>query len=96
MSILDYIYPELTIVVVLLWVLGKMIKGTERIKDKYIPLILGGVGVLVATAYVIGSNDLSGGKAWLNAVLSGVVQGVLCAGLAVYGNEIVSQLRKKE
>lgn len=96
MGIIDFVKPELMALVVMLWVVGKMIKGIDAIKDKYIPLILGGVGVIIATAYVVGISALSDDQALLSALLSGVVQGILCAGLAVYGNEIVAQLKKKE
>ena len=63
-------------------IIGSIIKRTEKIKDKWIPLILLPVGIAGALAL--------GG---LNA--GSVVQGVLVTGAAVYGNQLVKQLKKE-
>ena len=41
----EYIKPELIIVAIVLYFIGIGIKNTEFIKDKYIPIILGIIGV---------------------------------------------------
>lgn len=92
MDITNYIMPELLLIVPVLWVVGKLLKEADFIRDKLIPLILGGVGILLAVCWVVGAtNHFS-----VTAVFTAVTQGILCAGVAVYGNQIFKQLRKKE
>lgn len=92
MNIIDYIRPELLLIVPVLWVLGKLLKEAAFIRDKFIPLILGGVGILLAVCWVGGSAEPFGVTGFFTAV----TQGILCAGVAVYGNQIVKQVRKDD
>ena len=46
MDIMSYVRPELLVVVVVLYFLGMWLKQAAFIKNKYIPLILGIVGIL--------------------------------------------------
>lgn len=46
--ILNYVKPELVILAVALYLLGIALKKTELIKDKYIPLVLGVFGIVLA------------------------------------------------
>ena len=55
----EYIKPELTILVFMLYGLGMIVKNTELIKDKYIPLTLTVVSVLLSSLYVIGASGFS-------------------------------------
>lgn len=61
-------------------ILGALIKGIEKIPDKYIPLILLVFGVLGAFGIIGFSVDAA-------------IQGVLITGVAVYGNQLVKQLK---
>ena len=83
MEILKYITENALILIPVLLILGRIIKGIEAIPDKYIPLILLPFGILGAMAL--------GG--W---TVDSAVQGVLVTGAAVYGNQIYKQLRKDE
>ena len=47
----EYIKPELLVVAVVLYFIGIGIKNTELIKDKYIPVILGTLGVIISAIY---------------------------------------------
>ena len=69
------------ILIPVLLVIGKIIKNTEKIKDKWIPLILLPLGV--AGAMALGGLSVDS-----------AVQGVLVTGAAVYGNQIVKQMSK--
>lgn len=82
MDILAYIVDRALILIPVLNILGMILKNTEKIPDKFIPLILLVFGILGAVA-------LSGFSA------DSVVQGVLVTGAAVYGNQIVKQLKKE-
>ncbi|MBR5191175.1 MAG: phage holin family protein [Clostridia bacterium] len=78
----EYIVENALVLVPVLNVIGMIIKNTEKIPDKYIPLILLFFGVL-GTIAILGLTPHS------------VVQGVLVTGAAVYGNQIVKQLKKE-
>lgn len=81
MEALTYILEKGLILIPALNILGALIKGMEKIPDKYIPLILLVFGVLGA----FGLMGLS---------VDAAVQGVLITGTAVYGNQIVKQLKQ--
>ncbi len=81
MEALTYILEKGLILIPALNILGALIKGMEKIPDKYIPLILLVFGVLGA----FGLMGLS---------VDAAVQGVLITGAAVYGNQIVKQLKQ--
>lgn len=78
----EYIVENALVLIPVLNVIGMIIKNTEKIPDKYIPLILLFFGV-VGTIAILGLSPHS------------VVQGVLVTGTAVYGNQIVKQLKSK-
>ena len=61
----------------------------SKLKDNYIPIILGVVGVVVGVAYCGIFEGWS-----VEGILSGIVQGVLMAGCSVYVNQIIKQLLK--
>ena len=83
-----YIQPELLVVVAVLYFLGMGLK-TSKIADKYIPVILGIAGIAMATLYVIASVGFSA-----MAVFTGITQGIICAGVAVYINQLIVQSKK--
>ena len=85
----NYIKPELLILVPVLYVVAMIIKNTEVIKDKYIPAILGVVGIVLSILYVIANEGLS-----LMGVFTAITQGVLVAGTCVYANQILVQSKK--
>lgn len=89
MNIEMYVKPELLIVAVVLYVLGLMIKQTKKVKDKYIPIILGVIGILVCFVYVFAIEPFS-----LMGVFTALTQGVLVAGVAVYVNQVIKQSTK--
>ena len=90
MTILDYIRPELLLIIPVLWVLGKILKEASFLRDKWIPLILGGAGILLAVCWVAGSAEPLG----VIGLFTAVTQGILCAGAAVYGHQLVKQAGK--
>lgn len=52
-QIMNYVKPELLIVAVVLYFIGMGIKKSEIIPDKYIPAILGALGILICGIYVV-------------------------------------------
>ena len=78
---IKFITENALLLIPVLNIIGMIIKGTEKIPDKYIPLILLGFGILGSVA-ILGISPES------------VVQGILVTGTAVYGNQVVKQLKK--
>lgn len=91
MSFAEYIKPELLILVPVLYIVGAMIKDSHTINDRFIPAILGGVGVFLSLLYVIGSSEFSA-----TGIFTAITQGILIAGAAVYTHEFITQLRKND
>jgi phosphoglycerol transferase MdoB-like AlkP superfamily enzyme len=85
----EYITPELLILIPCLYIIGLMIKEIEIISNKYIPLILTGVSLVLTSLYVIGV----GGFSAIN-IFSAIVQSILCVACAVYADQIKKQFRK--
>jgi hypothetical protein len=94
--IIEYINPELLVLVPFLYVLGMFLKDSKKIPDNLIPAILGGAGVATAVVWVLASTIPVGAAAVALAVVTAVVQGILCAGAAVYTNQLVKQGAKEE
>lgn len=90
MTFVEYIRPELLILVPVLYVLGAIIKDSATIQNRWIPAILGGVGIALSLLYVLGTGDFSA-----TGVFTAITQGILVAGAAVYTNELIVQLIKK-
>lgn len=83
MNILNYITEHALILIPVLLIIGQIIKNIDKIPDKWIPVILLPVGI-------VGAMALGG---W---TVESIIQGVLVAGAAVYGNQIVKQMKKDE
>jgi hypothetical protein len=83
MEFLNYITENALILIPVLIIIGQIIKGIEAIANKWIPLILLPLGI-------VGAMALSG---W---TVDGAVQGVLITGAAVYGDQLVKQLKTAE
>ena len=96
MQIKDYVKPELLVVAVVLYFVGAWLKQSETVKDKYIPLILGGVGILVCGIYVFATCSYNTAQDIAMAVFTSMTQGVLVAGLSTYVNQLIKQLEKDE
>lgn len=92
----EYIKPELLILTVVLYFVGIGIKNTELIKDKYIPIILGVVGVLISGIYIVATSTINGYQEVLTVIFTSIVQGILVAGASVYINQVIKQSNKEE
>lgn len=92
----EYIKPELLVVAVVLYFVGIGLKKSELIKDKYIPIILGVIGIIVSAIYIIATTSIVGYQEVLIVIFTAIVQGILVAGASVYINQLVKQVRKEE
>lgn len=95
-QIVNYVKPELMVVAVVLYFIGIGLKKAQAVKDKYIPLILGGVGIILCAIWVLATSPLVTGQDIAMAVFTAVVQGILVAGLSTYINQVVKQSGKTE
>jgi len=81
MDFINYITENALILIPVLYIIGMILKGIERIKDKYIPLILLPIGIGIAMA-LMGIN------------INAIIQGILVVGVSVYTNQLVKQINK--
>ena len=79
----DYILDNALILIPAIYVIGAILKGTELIKDKYIPVILLPIGIVLGMLIV-------------GFTVNGFIQGILVTGVAVYANQLVKQALKEE
>lgn len=82
MNIMDFITEQALILVPALYVLGMILKNTEKIKDWTIPwiLLVCGIGSCIA---IMGVN------------IQAILQGILVAGVAVFGDQLLKQTTEK-
>lgn len=96
MDIMSYVRPELLVVAVVLYFLGMWLKQADFIKDKYIPLVLGIVGIFVCGIYVVSVAAFATVQDILSVIFAAITQGILVAGLSNYVNQIIKQIGKEE
>lgn len=82
MDFLKYITERMLILIPALYIIGMIIKGTDKIKNKYIPVILLPLGI--AGAIGIGGVNVDS-----------IIQGILITGVTVYGNQLITQYKKE-
>lgn len=95
-QIMNYVKPELIVVAVVLYFIGMGFKKAETVPDKYIPLILGGIGIALCAIWVLATCPLDSGQNIAMAIFTAIIQGILVAGLSTYVNQIVKQSQKTE
>ena len=81
MEFMNFILENALIFIPVIYILGSMLKGTEHIQDKYIPIILLPIGIALSV-FSMGLSARS------------IIQGVLVVGAAVYANQVNKQLAK--
>ena len=92
----NYIKPELMIVAIVLYFLGMWFKQAAFLKDKYIPLVLGVLGIFICGLCVASVHQFEDAQAAFSGIFAAVTQGILVAGLSTYVNQIIKQLNKNE
>ncbi len=89
----EFIKPELFVLVPVMYILGLGLRQVN-LDNKWIPLILGAVGVMLSLLYIFGTSNINGGGDTAMAIFTSVTQGVLCAGGSVYIDQIIKQVNK--
>ena len=95
MDLNEFIKPELLILIPVLYVVGIGLKKS-KLSDTLIPLILGGIAIVLSAAWVIATSNISTLKDAAYAFFISVTQGILSAGASVYVNQLYVQSKKKD
>ena len=95
MNFEEFIKPELLVLIPVLYLVGIGLKKS-KIPDHFIPIILGGISVLLSAAWVIATSDISTLQDVAFAMFVSVTQGILSAGASVYFNQLYIQSKKKD
>lgn len=90
----EYIKSELLVLVPVLYMIGLGLKKS-KMKDKWIPLVLGAVGVVLSAVWVVATSQITNAQEIAAAIFTSVTQGILVAGASVYANQIYVQAQKK-
>ncbi len=91
----SYLKTEFLILVPVLYFIGIGLKKS-KLPDKWIPLMLGVLAVMLSAIWVIATTDISNLQEAALAIFTAVTQGVLAAGMSVYANQLYIQARKEE
>lgn len=83
MDFSKYLVENAYVLIPVLYILGNILKDLKFIADKYIPILLLALGILLACC-------------WLGFDISAVIQGILITGITVYSNQVVKQILKNE
>ena len=91
----EFIKPELLILIPVLYLIGIGIKKSE-VKDKFIPLLLGTIAIILSGLYVFATSEIAGSKEIAMAIFVALTQGILTAGTSVYFDQLYKQSQKKK
>lgn len=94
-NIINFIKPELIVVALVLYILGMALKEVQAFSDKKIPLALGAAGIVLAVIYVFATTEVASVQDGFMCLFTAITQGILCAGVSVYANQIVIQSKKE-
>lgn len=89
----EFIKPELLVLVPVLYLVGAAMKKS-KMKNEYIPITLGAIGIILSMLYVGATCQYPSWRDVLLALFTGLTQGVLCAGASVYVNQLAKQQAK--
>lgn len=95
MNLKEWIKPELLILIPVLYLIGIGLKKS-KLPDSLIPLVLGGIAIVLSAAWVIATTDIATCKDVAYALFVSVTQGILAAGASVYANQLYVQSKKKD
>lgn len=84
MDFLNYIVGNKLILIPVLYIIGYIIKNTNIVRNKYIPLILLALGIILAV--------LMGG----DTIINNIVQGILVTGATVMTDQMIRQTTRND
>ena len=93
MNYQEYIKSELLVLIPVMYFIGIGLKKS-KISNKWIPLLLGCISVILSSIWVISSSQIKSFMDLAAATFTAVTQGVLAAGTSVYINQLYVQSKK--
>ena len=93
LDLMKFIPGYLVILIAAAYVLGSILKGMNSFKDKYITLVLGIFCITIAIALIIINGQY---KVMLDAIVNGLLQGIIAWGISIGINQTIKQLNKNE
>ena len=95
MELKEFIKPELLTLIPVLYIVGIGLKKS-KLSDTLIPLVWGGIAIVLSATWVIATSDIFTLKDIAYAFFFSVTQGILSAGASVYVNQLYVQSKKKD
>lgn len=88
-DLLQFVQPDILILIAFVWCLGLFLKKITWFKQEWmIPFILLFVSIIFSVLYIV---FVVGDGAGVETIISAIIQGVIIAALAVFGNETLKQ-----
>ena len=95
MNFEEFIKPELLVLIPVLYLVGIGLKKS-KLSDTLIPLLLGGISIVLSATWIIATSDIITLGDIAYAIFLSVTQGILSAGASIYFNQIYLQSKKKD
>lgn len=85
----ELIMSQYLILVPFLYIIGLFLKKWNDHDDRLIPTTLGLLGIIMGVVITF-STDAD--QTTMKDIVNGIIQGVFCGGMAVFGNELVKNI----
>ena len=95
MELMDFVRPELIMLIPVMYFIGMAFKKS-KVSNRWIPLILGGISILICALWVCATSNIEDIRDMALAMFTSITQGVLTAGAGVYINQLYKQSKKKD
>ena len=92
-NIANFVPTNLAILIAGIYVMGMFLKKTERVNDNYITIILMLFSITFAILLTLINAQY---KTMFESIVNGILQGILCWGVAIGINQTAKQLNKDE
>lgn len=87
---IEYIKPELLVLVFVLWYIGTLLKKSEKVEDWFIPFILMLISIVMALSWVLITSGFTAMAVWV-----GVMQGFVIAAVEGQAYQYFKQIKEK-
>ena len=92
-NIANFVPTNLAILIAGIYVMGMFLKKTEKVNDNYITIILMLFSITFAILLTLINAQY---KTMFESIVNGILQGILCWGVAIGINQTAKQLNKDE
>ena len=90
--LIEFINPALLIMIVFIYCIGLFLKKLKGFKDWLIPLTLLVIAIVFTILYIA---FVVGEGLTIVVIINGVIQGTICASVAVFGDNVIKQITVK-